>query len=112
MDIVFKTSKLQKECSDAKQMLKRHGPQRLKLLQKRLTELRAAAVLENIFKLPQARCHELRGDRKGELAVDLDHPYRLIFEVANDPKPIKPDGGLDWTKTTAIRIIGIEDYHE
>lgn len=112
MDIVFKTSKLLKECTDAKQMLKRHGPQRTKLLQKRLTELRAAAVLEDIFKLPQARCHELRGDRKGELAVDLDHPYRLIFEVANDPKPTKPDGGLDWTKTTAIRIIGIEDYHE
>ena len=112
MDIVFKTSKLQKECTDVKQMLKRHGPQRTKLLQKRLTELRAATVLEDIFKLPQARCHELRGDRKGELAVDLDHPYRLIFEVANDPKPTKEDGGLDWTKTTAIKIIGIEDYHE
>jgi proteic killer suppression protein len=44
--------------------------------------------------------------------VDLDHPYRLIFEVANDPKPTKPDGGLDWTKASIIRILGIEDYHE
>ena len=112
MDILFNTTKLQKECTDAKQMLKRHGPLRSKLLQKRLTELRAASVLDDIRKLPQARCHELRGDRKGELAVDLDHPYRLIFEVANDPKPAKDDGGLDWLKTTTIRITGIEDYHE
>lgn len=72
----------------------------------------AASVLNDIRKLPQARCHELRGDRKGELAVDLDHPYRLIFEVANDPKPTKDNGGLDWLKTTTIRITGIEDYHE
>jgi plasmid maintenance system killer protein len=112
MDILFKTPKLQKEFTDAKQMLRRHGPLRSKLMQKRLIELRAASVLDDMRKLPQARCHELRGDRKGELAVDLDHPYRLIFEVADDPKPIKDDGGLDWMKTTAIRIIGIEDYHE
>lgn len=93
-------------------MLKRHGPLRARLLQKRLTELRAASTLEDIRKLSQARCHELRQNRKGELAVDLDHPYRLIFEVANDPKPTRTDGGLEWTKTTAIRILGIEDYHE
>ncbi len=112
MDILFNTTKLLKECTDARQMLRRHGPLRSKLLQKRLTELRAASVLDDIRKLPQARCHELRENRKGELAVDLDHPYRLIFEVANDPKPTKDDGGLDWLKTTTIRITGIEDYHE
>ena len=112
MDILFITTKLQKECTDAKQMLKRYGPLRSKLLQKRLTELRAASVLDDLRKLPQARCHALRENRKGELAVDLDQPYRLIFEIANDPKPIKADGGLDWLKTTAIRILGIEDYHE
>lgn len=112
MDILFQSTKLQKECTDAKQMLKRHGPHRSKLLQKRLVELRAADVLDDLRRLPQARCHELRGNRKGELAVDLDHPYRLIFEVANNPKPTKEDGGLDWMKTTAIRVTGIEDYHE
>ncbi len=61
--------------------------------------------------LPQARCHELLGNRKGELAVDLKHPYRLIFEPANDPIPRKPDGGLDWTQVTAINILEVVDYH-
>jgi plasmid maintenance system killer protein len=112
MVIVYKTTKFEKECNEAKLMVRKHGQPRAKLLQKRLTELRAAAVLEDIRTLPQARCHELRENRKGELAVDLDHPYRLIFEPADEPIPTKPDGGLDWTKVTTIRILGIEDYHE
>ncbi len=69
-------------------------------------------MLGDMRQLPQTRCHELREDRKGQLAVDLDHPYRLIFEIANEPLPVKPDGGLDWFNATAIRILTIEDYHE
>ncbi len=112
MVIVFTNTKLQKECNEAKLLVKKHGPIRAKLLQKRLTELRAAVVLEDIFRMPQARCHELRGNRKGQLSVDLDHPYRLIFESADEPVPTKPDGGLDWTLVKTIRILGIEDTHE
>ncbi|KAF0220466.1 MAG: proteic killer suppression [Geobacteraceae bacterium] len=112
MVILFKTAKLEKEFNESKQMVKRHGPHRAKLLQKRLFELRAATVMEDIFRLPQARCHELHGNRKGTLSVDLDHPFRLIFEPADEPIPTKPDGGLDWTKVTTIRILGIEDTHE
>jgi proteic killer suppression protein len=58
------------------------------------------------------RCHEVVGNRAGQLSLDLDHPYRLIFEPANDPIPRKDDGGLDWTKVTAVIIIGVEDTHE
>jgi hypothetical protein len=61
--------------------------------------------------LPQARCHELKGDRAGQLSVDLVHPYRLIFEPTV-PVPRKPDGGIDWKLVTAVTIIGVEDTHE
>lgn len=44
--------------------------------------------------------------------MDLDHPYRLIFEPAHDPLPQKDDGGLDWFQVTAITIVGVEDTHE
>lgn len=57
------------------------------------------------------RCHELTGDRKGELAVDLRGPYRLVFEPADNPPPVKEDGGLDWRRVTAVRILEVEDYH-
>jgi proteic killer suppression protein len=50
-------------------------------------------------------------DHAGQLALDLDHPYRLIFEPADEPIPTKSDGGLDWNQVTAVRIIGVENYH-
>lgn len=110
MVIVFKTARLQKECCDRKTGRKVHGPDRAKRVGKRLDDLRAAATLEVMRSLP-GRCHELTGDRAGQLAIDLDHPYRLIFEPADNPVPRKDDGGLDWSKVTSIRILEICDYH-
>ena len=82
------------------------------MIQRRLDELKASTTLEDIRRLPGPRCHELKGNRTGQLSVDLDYPYRLIFEPANDPLPKKTDGGLDWKLITAIEITGIEDTHE
>jgi len=37
----------------------------------------------------------------------------MVFESANDPVPKKKDGGLDWSRVTAIRILELsEDYHD
>jgi len=110
MDILFKNQKLQKECNVASVAI--HGKARAKKLRQRLDELRAAETLADFRYLPAARCHELIGNRAGQLSVDLDQPYRLLFKPANDPIPRKNDGGLDWSQVTAITIIGIEDTHE
>jgi len=112
MDIIFKTKKLAKEFNDSKLLQIRHGPHRAKLIRRRLDELRAASVLAEVGTLPQARCHELTGDRSGQLSVDLDHPYRLLFRPGNNPIPTKPDGGLDWAKVTQIEILSVEDTHD
>ena len=109
MDILFKTRKLEKRCNKANA----HSNERSeKELGKRLDEFRAAESLEDIHCLPQARCHELKGDRKGKLAVNLVHPQRLVFEPADEPIPTKPDGGLDWKEVRTICIFSIEDYHD
>lgn len=111
MDISFATSKLAKECNDQALLVRRQGPRRAKLIRRRLDQLRFAVTLAEVRTLPQTRCHELTGDLAGKLAVDLDDPYRLLFEPSNDPIPQKPDGGLDWAHVTAVRILGVEDYH-
>jgi plasmid maintenance system killer protein len=112
VDILFQTSKLVKEFNTEQLLVRRHGPRRAQLIQRRLIQLRAANVLEDLRKLPQVRCHELTGNRAGQLSLDLDHPYRLICEPANDPIPQKPDGGLDWTRVTTVVVLGVEDTHE
>ncbi len=112
MDIVYKTEKLAKECNEEKLLIRKHGPKQGALLKRRLNQLRASNNLEDLKNLPQMRCHELKGNLKGQLSVDLDGPYRLIFEAAHNPVPTKPDGGLDWKKVTEIRILGVADTHE
>jgi proteic killer suppression protein len=111
MDIVFKSKKLEKQFNNQKLLERKNGTDRAKRIRRRLDNLRAVNVLEDMRNLP-GRCHELTGNRAGQLSLDLDHPYRLIFEPANEPIPIKLDGGMDWKKITAVNIIGIEDTHE
>jgi len=111
VDIEFDAKKFEKEVNSSKLLVRRHGDRRAKLIRRRLDELHAAVTLEDVRNLPGPRCHELRGDRAGQLSVDLDHPYRLLF-VPTEPIPTKEDGGLDWARITAIIVLGIEDTHE
>lgn len=81
---------------------------------RRIQELRAAQSLGDLWPpySGPGRCHELRGNRADQLCLDLDLPYRLIFEPAHEPKPQRPDGGLDWSRVTCVRILGVEDTHD
>ncbi|MBW1896082.1 MAG: killer suppression protein [Deltaproteobacteria bacterium] len=111
MIIYFKTKKLQKICNSANESIRKLGPKMAGKLQQRLMELKAASCLADVSKLPPQRCHQLSGNRAGQLSVDLEHPYRLLFIPANDPVPKTTDGGLDWVMVTEIEIIGIADTH-
>lgn len=111
MQISFDRKKDEKVCNSEKAIRKKFGKRQGDLLKRRLTDLSAATVLEDMRNLP-GRTKELTANRKGELSVDLVHPDRLIFEPANSPIPRRDDGGLDWTRVTAIRILELDiDYH-
>ena len=111
MVIYFRTKRLQKICSNSNESVKKLGPKMARKLQQRLMELKAASCLTDISKVPPPRCHPLSGDRDGQLSVDLEHPYRLLFVPANDPISVTQDGGLDWTRVTEIEIVEIGDTH-
>ena len=111
MTVTFNVKKLLKECSDSRAMIKAFGATMSKKLQQRLMELKAAEVLSDISHLPPARCHELV-NKKGMFSVDLIQPYRLLFRPANEPIPLKADGGIDLDCVTSILIIAIEDTHD
>lgn len=115
MDILFKREK-DKDLGNNDSLLKKKymgNPRRYKLIRARLDELADADNLGVMRFLPQAHCHELKGNRIGQLAVKLDQGFRMTFEPANEPIPRKADGGLDWSQVTAIRILELaENYHE
>lgn len=111
MHISFKTRKLQKICSESSESQKQLRAKCGRKLQQRMMLLKAAQNLTDISRLPPPRCHELTGDRAGQLSVDLEHPYRLLFILANDSYPEREDGGLDWDGVAEIEIIEIADTH-
>lgn len=110
MEISYKSRKLEKQLTDPKEMVKSFG-QLARKVNQRLKDLTDADNLAVIKTIPAARCHELKGDRIGELAVDVSRNYRLIFEPRYEPIPKKDDGGLNWEEVTKIQINEIEDYH-
>ena len=114
MDITFVNKKLEKAFNEGALLDKKHGKLRANKIRIRMKEFRAAESLMDFWppKSPPSRCHELTGgQRAGQLSVDLDHPYRLIFIPDHDPVPTRKDGGLDWSKVTTIKILGVEDTH-
>jgi plasmid maintenance system killer protein len=111
VNIRFVNAKFADDCNDFKRLVRRFNLQRAKLTRRRLDDLRAAANLEVMRNLP-GRCHELKADRNGQLSLDLDGPYRLIFRPDHDPIPVKDDGGLDWSQVTTVVVLEVVDTHE
>jgi plasmid maintenance system killer protein len=110
VEITYKNRKLEKKLTDPRELVKSFGQlaHKIKMRLKNLLDAENLAIMRTI---PAARCHELTGDRKGELAVDVSGNYRLIFEPFHFPIPKKVDGGLNWDEVTKIQINEIEDYH-
>jgi len=111
MEFSYANSRIQKICTDDKAARKVLGNAGAQVLLERLKQMRDAPNLEELRFAPGA-WHELVGDRKGQLACSLLKRVRLIFIPANDPVPVKPDGGLDWSEVTAVMNIEIVDYHK
>jgi proteic killer suppression protein len=103
MDITFEDNKLEKCANDRKKAIKKLGQKRADEYQKRLDDLKAANTLEEVRNLP-GNYHELKANRKGQWACNLDYPYRLIF-VPHE------DGQYIWVEIKGVEIIAIADYH-
>ena len=87
------------------------GARRAKIFNRRLGDLQNASTLEDVRNLP-GNYHELTGDRKGQWACSIDHPYRLVFEPHANPIPTDDDGKYIWLEIKGVEIIEIIDYHK
>ena len=98
MEITYKNDRLRKVCTNAAEAEKRHGREMAEKIHQRIDEISAADTVEMMIRFHIGRCHRLKGDRKKQYAVDLVHPYRLIFEKRGNEIQI-------------ANITEIVDYH-
>ena len=98
MRIDYRSTKLQKICEDASVATRRYGFKMAVKIQQRIGQLSAANTVEEMAQFRIGRCHALQGNRLGQYALDLVHPYRLVFTCIEDEIQI-------------ARIEEIVDYH-
>jgi proteic killer suppression protein len=112
MEVCFYSAKMKRLCSSDKLMRKKWGVKSTKKLKQRFAELRAASSLAIIDALPAAGLHPLKGDRRGQLAVDAGDALRLVLEPNHNPIPKKEDGSLDLSGVTSVAILDVVNYHK
>ncbi len=98
MLIEYKNRRIEKVCTNAYEAEKKHGKEMAEKIQLRIDQISAALSVEMMIKFRMGRCHPLSGNRKNQYAVDLVHPYRLVFERIGNEIQI-------------VNIIDIVDYH-
>lgn len=111
MKIVFASRKLSRIFNSEQLLIRNYGADEARIIMRRMAVLQAAEALSEVSHAPPERRHELKGNRKGQFAVDLKHPRRLVFKPNYDQPPLRANGGIDLRQVTSILIIGVEDYH-
>lgn len=111
MEIRFGTRRLERVFSSERDVRRMYGAAMAQVIRRRIALLVMADSLTEVPSLPPARRHSLSGIRRGQYAIDLAHPYRLIFEPNHNPVPFREDGGVDTDRVTSITILEVVDYH-
>ena len=109
MDIVFRTRKLERTFNSEQELVKEYGKQCARKIRIRMAVLRAATSLADVPTAPPDRCHELKGNKNGHFAVDLVHPFRLVFRPHGIE--LQKAGKIRKETVSVIMITDVEDYH-
>ena len=109
MDVSYRNAKLRKIFDSDTLLIRKFGSRRALKIIDHIAVLRYASNLAAVPTKGMLRCHQLSGDRDEQFAIDLVHPFRLVFEVAHDPIPRDKFGGIDKERVTAIRIMEVID---
>ena len=98
MEIRYKNKKIEKICTEVKTAEKAYGREMAEKIHQRIDEITASETVDMMILFHIGRCHALSQNRKGQFAVDLVHPYRLVFK--------KDDAEIQ-----IVKILEIVDYH-
>lgn len=111
MEIKFRNTKLQKIFESEANLKRKYGARRAIIIASHMNVIESLPSLATIPTVRPIRCHQLREDRDEQFAIDIVHPYRLVFKVDHDPIPRDEFGGIDRGRVTVIKIMEVIDYH-
>lgn len=111
MELSFSNTKLAKVLNSERELVRSCGADNGRRIARRLQNIADAANLEELSRLPQTRVHQLSADRHEQISVDAKHPLRIILKCDHEETPRKPDGGLDWSRITKVKLLEITDTH-
>ena len=104
MFVCYKSKKLERLCTISYETQKKYGKERADKIHQRIDEIKASENVEILVQYRIGRCHPLHNEnnnkrkRTNQYAMDLVHPYRLVFEKIDNQIQI-------------AKIVSIEDYH-
>ena len=98
MNITYRNKKLKNICTNAKTAERTYGQEMADKIHQRIDQITASDTVETLMTSHIGRCHPLTQNRKGQYAMDLVHPYRLVFKKSGD-------------KIQIANILEIVDYH-
>jgi len=110
MEIHIPDKKLKKMAEDERLCQRKLGAIEADIFSYRLNQIDTAQTLEDLRHV-DGNYHELKGDRKGQWACDLQQPDRLIFEPHEKPIPTNPSGSYIWIEIKSVDITEIVNYH-
>lgn len=98
MVIEYKNKDLEQVCTSPKIARKKYGDNMAKKIHLRISQIQSFEDVETLVNSHVGRCHLLTQDRKNQYAMDLEHPYRLIF--------VRKENSVE-----VVKVIEITDYH-
>ncbi|MDU1202542.1 MAG: type II toxin-antitoxin system RelE/ParE family toxin [Clostridiales bacterium] len=116
MEIIYKTTKLEKECTNYSKAKRKYNQQVADKLYSTINFIENASNLLDVKNMPMFRLHALKGDRKGTYAIDLGKKlgYRLIITPLDDEKNEwnTDDEYLIFKSTKVIIILEVTNHYE
>lgn len=88
MHVYFRTSQLERAFEESDRAVRRWGEPVARKYITRIIQLANAQDYADIRKLASLRTHPLKGDRKGQWALDMTGRWRLIVEPSRNGREV------------------------
>lgn len=84
MEVRFRTRKLEKHYQSHKEAERAYGQEVARKYIQRINIVKQTHNIEELKALPGLRCHPLKGNRRGQWAINLTGFYRPIFTLEGE----------------------------